>query len=283
MDNGMWVIGLFLIPIIISIISFIFALFLIFNMKKKKKKSIPKIILTILLLIPMFYMIFVFATSFIDIISNNTKPELCENIEKLSYKIEQVDKWNYDIYIYDNDGNYYDTIPIYYDTIHNHYIAEPDSYEYDTETKERCSYLYKSIEGTISSIRVNLKDTTKFYIKDPTGNKILIWDYNDYLSAFAVQNLEIQKAGNEFYIKEESLKNITIDYNDRFFDYHWVIKRDGIQILARAMSPQNLTLNLLDLKEEFYKPSGSYEIYLETYSEWEEAYIKASNSIVWSK
>lgn len=274
LNNGMWVLGLAIVPILISLISFIIALVLIINMKKNKKKSLPKIILTIILLIPIIYITITFVSSMIYIESYNIEKELCQNVENLNYKVEQVDKWNYDIFIYDNAGNYYDTIQ-------NHYFAEPGSYEYDSETKERSSFLYKSLEGTVDSIRVNLKDTTKFYIKDPSGNKILIWDYNDYLSTFAVQNLEIQKAGDEIYITEESLKNIAIDYNERFFDYNWVIKRDGVQILGRAMSPQNLTLNFSDLKEEFYKPSGSYEIYLETYSEWEEGYVKASNSITW--
>lgn len=280
LNNGMWTIGLILIPVIISIISFVIALILIFNMKKKHEKSISKIILTIILLIPMLYMMFTFVTSLvyttISYNSYNTKRELCQDVEKLNYRIEQIDKWNYDIYIYDDDGNYYETFK-------NYYFAEPSDYEYDSETKERCTSLYKCLKGTVASIRVNLRDTTKFYIKDPTGNKILIWDYNDYLSAFAIQNLEIQKVGDEIYITEESLKNITIDYSERFFDYNWVIKRDDVQILVRAMSPQNLTLNFSDLKEEFYMPSGSYEIYLEVYSEWEEGYVKASNSITWVK
>lgn len=277
LNQGMWILGLAVMPVIMSIISFIIAVSLIFNMKKKHKKSIPKIIITIILLSYTIYMIFSFIAVIIDIKSDyNPQTRLCQNIENLNYKIEPIDKWTYDIYIYDNDGNYYEPIE-------NYYLTEPNAYEYNIETKERCVFLYKLPKKNVTFTRITLKDTAKFYIKDPIGNKILIWDYNDYISAFAIQNLEIEKVNNTIYITENSLKNITIDYNDVFFDYSWVIRRNGVQILSRAIKPQNLTLNLLDLKEEFYKPSGSYEIYLETYSKLDENYIKASNSIIWSK
>ena len=83
------------------------------------------------------------------------------------------------------------------------------------------------------------------------------------------------------YITEESLSNINIDYNERFYEYSWVIKRNGEQILARAIHPGEFTLNFKDLKDEFYKPIGNYEIYLEIYYQYEKRYVKASNSITW--
>lgn len=160
MDNGMWALGLIAMPFICLII----AVCLIFNFRKNNKNATEKksskftIILIIILLLPMLNVVLTWTRNIFQKMSY-------ANVDELDYYVEQISEWEFDIYFYDDDKNYY-------------YAKEQKFNEYS----ECDVYLLKSSKEKTSGLKINLLniDTTKVYMRDYKGNKILVWDISNY-------------------------------------------------------------------------------------------------------
>ena len=160
MDNGMWALGLIAIPFICLII----AVCLILNHRKNKKNSTEKknskftIILIIILLLPMLNVVLTWT-------SNISQKMSYANVEELDYYVEQISNYEFNIYFFDEDNNYY--------------RVKEQGYN---EKFESDIYLLKSGKEKISGLKINLLNerTTKVYMKDYKGNKILVWDVSNY-------------------------------------------------------------------------------------------------------
>ena len=157
MDSGMWVLGLALIPFICLII----ALFLINSINKdnkKRKNSVTIIIIIIILLLPI-------VNIGINGISKVFENLSYSNVKNLKYEIEQINDWEFNIYFYDKNGNYY--------------YAKKQSFNNQFENE---IYLIKASDKKLLGLNINLMNTrtSKVYMKDYKGNKILVWNYEDY-------------------------------------------------------------------------------------------------------
>lgn len=154
MDNGMWALGL----IAILFICFIISLFLINNVRKQQKKNKFAIALIIILLLPILNI----GITWIKKISEDFS---YSNVKNLNYEIEQINDWEFDIYFYDSDGYYYQ--------------AKRQIFNNQFENEV---YLIKTVKEKTSGLNVNLMNTktSKVYMKDYKGNKILVWNYDDY-------------------------------------------------------------------------------------------------------
>lgn len=160
MDNGMWALGLIAIPFICLII----AICLILNHRKNKKNTTVKknskftIILIIILLLPMLNVVLTWT-------SNISQKMSYANVEELDYYVEQISNYEFNIYFFDEDNNYY----------------RVKRQEYN-ENLESDIYLLKSGKEKISGLKINLLNerTTKVYMNDYKGNKILVWDVSNY-------------------------------------------------------------------------------------------------------
>lgn len=160
MDNGMWALGLIAIPFICLIIS----VCLILNYRKNKKNTTEKknskftIILIIILLLPMLNVVLTWT-------SNMSQKRSYANVEKLDYYIEQISNYEFNVYFFDEDNNYYRVKEQVYN----------EKFESDI-------YLLKSGKEKTSGLKINLLNerTTKVYMKDYKGNKILVWDVSNY-------------------------------------------------------------------------------------------------------
>lgn len=157
---GMWALCLIAIPFVCLII----ALYLILNYRRNKKNFPEKknnkftIILIIILLLPALNVVLTW-------ISNIFQKMSYANVNELNYYVDQISEWEFDIYFYDNDKNYY-------------YVKEQKFNEYF----ECYVYLLKSSKDKTSALKINLlnENTTKVYMRDYKGNEILVWDILNY-------------------------------------------------------------------------------------------------------
>lgn len=102
MDSGMWALGLIAIPFI----CLIGAVCLILNYRKNKKNTTEKksskftIVLIIILLLPMLNVVLTWT-------SNISQKMSYANVEELDYYVEQISNYEFNIYFFDEDNNYY--------------------------------------------------------------------------------------------------------------------------------------------------------------------------------
>ena len=170
---------------------------------------------------------------------------------------------------------------IKYSKINSNYttIMDYDNNLYICLNPDECSKIKREDLELYDNERVSLG-----YVYYKMLNESVITNENKYIPN-DIKYLQIEKNDNLITITEESLKNITIDYNERFFDYGWVIKRNGEQILSRAIRPDKLYLNFDEIDEKYFSENGNYEIYLNIYFStdlYDSGYIKASNSVFWT-
>lgn len=149
MDSGLWALGLIAIPFICLIV----AIYLIIIRKKKNDKSKITLILIIILLMPML-------NALINMSSNVIQKFSYANVKNIKYEIEKVNDWEFNIYFYD-DKHYYR-------------VKEQNfNLEYENEV-----FLLKSSTNKIVGLNINLLNTktSKVYVKDYYGNKVLVWE-----------------------------------------------------------------------------------------------------------